>query len=290
MYRKPPKRYSIDQSPFFKLRGLGQLEKLLCIDLKRVPALIHDDNYRVFLRDGRWIQKPLNSLELVHRRIAKLLSRIALPDYLYSQRGRSHVENAAQHKGDVPLVKTDIKKFHPSTTREMVVRLFAEDFQCATDIANILGDICCYRQTHLPTGSAISGYVAFLAAKPMFDLVQNAAVNVEATMTVFGDDVTISGSNAKLDLLLEVRQIVRRHGLKTRKAKSKTYGATQPKPITGAIVRGKALLLPNRQHKKIAQTRRDISTAPALRRSILRSRLKGQLLAAQQVTRQNENS
>jgi hypothetical protein len=287
--RKRHRLYPLNQSPLFKLRGLGQFEKLLHIDLRRLPELLDESNYRVFLRGDRWIQQPLNALDLVHRRIAKLLSRVEKPDYLYSQRGRSHIDNASRHVGTIPLVKTDINKFHPSTTRDMVVRLFAQDFQCATDIANILGDICCYRAQHLPTGSSISGYIAFLAAKPMFDEIDSAAKEVSATMTLFGDDVTISGANVGLELLLRVRRLVRLHGLRTRKAKSKSYEATQPKPITGAVVRGYQLLLPNKQHKKIAQTRRDLRRASPLQRYILKARLKGQLLAAQQVSMQNSN-
>ena len=49
------------------------------------------------------------------------------------------------------------------------MRMFLHDFECAEDIAHRLADICCYKQLHLPTGSPVSGRIAFFAAKHMFD-------------------------------------------------------------------------------------------------------------------------
>lgn len=97
------------------------------------------------------------------------------------------------------------------------------------------------------------------------------------------DDVTISGEQATQNLLLEVRRVVRRHGLKTRAAKSKFYSATRPKQVTGAIVVGDELKLPNSQHKKIRQTRADLTSADPQRSLALNARLKGQLVAANEV-------
>ena len=201
------KRYPMQDSPFYKLKGKGQLERLLRTELSDVGELTSAANYRVWMEDGREIQAPKNRLAAVHKRMATLLKRISPPDYVFSTKGRSHIDNAAQHIGKVPLIKTDIKKFYPSTTREMVLRFFREDLLCATDIANILADLCCFERRHLPTGSAISGYIAFLAAKPMFDRVEEMAIGEGCTMSTFVDDIAISGASAKMSLLLRVWRV-----------------------------------------------------------------------------------
>lgn len=76
-----------------------------------------------FLKKGkaRKIQKPLEKLELVHTRIASLLSRIALPEYLHSGKKKcSNVTNAKAHLNNEKMMTTDIKAFFPSTTRGMI--------------------------------------------------------------------------------------------------------------------------------------------------------------------------
>ena len=148
------------------MRGRGQFESLLGVEWGAVGRLIDPENYRVWTdkTNGkeREIQQPIAWLAKIHERIGALLSRIEVPDYLYSQKGRSSIDNARQHLGDIPLVKTDIHKFYPSITRQMVYRMFTLDFQCAADVADRLADICCYQQRHVPTGSTLSGRVAFL--------------------------------------------------------------------------------------------------------------------------------
>lgn len=121
MSRPPPDSYPLNQSPLYRLRGKGQLEKLLDLRWDMVEPLADSAYYRVWLNDkGREIQQPIRKLALVHKRIGDLLARIELPDYLYSQRGRSYADNARQHLGHVPLFKTDIHKFYPRDRKSVV--------------------------------------------------------------------------------------------------------------------------------------------------------------------------
>ena len=284
MLRLQRKRYSIDQSALFRIRGKGQFKSIIEVDWDAVPSLLSANVYRVWLNEkGREIQQPIGKLEKVHRRIGDLLSRIELPDYLFSQRGRSYADNARQHVGEIPLFKTDIHKFYPSTTRAMVHRMFFEDFQCANDVAGHLADICCYRQIHLPTGSAVSGRIAFFAARQMFDSISDLAREQGCTMTAYVDDITISGDAASKTLLAEVRKIVRQHGLKTKQAKSKTFSATAAKTVTGAVIAGDQLRLPNLRHKKIHEVRQELSTASSLEKTRIQQALRGRLQEAKQI-------
>ncbi len=277
-------RYALNQSPLFRIRGKGQFESIIGIEWDAVKALVLASPYRVWLNaKGREIQQPLGKLETVHRRIGDLLARIELPDYLYSQRGRSYADNARQHVGDIPLVKTDIHKFYPSTTWAMVRRMFAEDFDCADDVARQLADLCCYQQKHLPTGSPVSGRIAFFAARQMFDRIAEVAATQGCRMTAYVDDVTISGERASKTLLSEIRKIVHQHGLKTKQRKSATFSATSVKPVTGTVIAGNQLRLPNERHKKIYEARRELEVAPLADKPRIQRMLRGRLQEAKQI-------
>lgn len=282
--KNTPERYALHQSPLYRLRGKGQFEKVVGVAWSAVSKLLAPDCYRVWENDkGREIQQPIGWLGQVHGRIGKLLSRIELPDYLYSQKGRSYADNARQHVGSTPLIKTDIHKFYPSTTRQMVYRMFLVDFMCAEDVAHRLADICCYRQEHLPTGSALSGRVAFFAARHMFDDIAELAEGEQCRMTAYVDDVTISGPAATKKLLGEVRKVVSRYGYKTKQKKSKTYAATSVKVVTGAVVVERELRLPNERHRKIWQTKQELLRCGGEERAKLMRALRGRRQEASQI-------
>ncbi len=275
------KLYPIDQSPLFAVRGLGQLERALQSPLQAALEASKADSYRVFHNDnGREIQAPRGALDRIHRRIAALLARIETPDYLYSKRGRSHLENAGAHRHQPELLKTDIKEFYPGTTHAMVTRMFQRHFHCASDVSRMLADVCCFNG-FLPTGSSLSGFVAFWCAKDMFDELHRLAASNGLVMTVFADDITISGRGASSKLLWRARQIIHKHGRATKRKKSRAYAASQAKPVTGAVLRDGKMLLPNSQHLKIRTTRQELAACEDLVVfDGLQNRLAGQLTNA----------
>lgn len=279
------KRYPLERSPLYRLRGKAKFETVLNLQWDAVPRLLDVNHYRVWLNDkGREIQAPHGWLKQVHERIAQLLARIELPDYVYSQKGRSYADNARAHRGDTPLIKTDISSFYPSITRQMVFRMFVDDFECAVDVAHCLADICCYKQTHLPTGSALSGRVAFFAKRHMFNEIADISQAAGCKMTVYVDDVTISGVVATKTLLGVVRQIIRRHGLHTKGKKSKTYANGAAKMVTGAVVVRDVVRLPNVRHLNIYQARQAVqSAATPIEQEQAKRILIGRLLEARQV-------
>ena len=278
------KRYPLNQSPLYRLRGKGQFASVLGITFAESTQLAESNSYRVFdNQKNREIQHPTGRLKVIHGRIAALLKRIELPDYVVSQKGRSYVDNARMHVGPTPLVKTDVSKFYPSTTHAMVWRMFSKFFECADDIAGQLADICCYSQRHLPTGSPLSGYVAFFASQPMFDEVNDRAVASGCLMTLFVDDIAISGERANKQLLTQVRHVVRDHGHRTKNKKSLTFAATAVKTVTGVVVTAAEVKLPNRRHRAIHAARRQLSTAPAIDTLLLTKQLAGRIQEARQI-------
>lgn len=279
-----PNLYPIHQSPLFRLLSKRQFESAIGVNWEAVPDLLARAGYRVWTNEkNREIQAPIFWMATVHKRIGNLLGRIELPDYLFSRKGRSYADNVRQHVGNQPLVKTDISKFHPSTTRRMVMKMFIEDFQCAEDVAHRLADICCYKQEHLPTGSPLSGRIAFFAARHLFHEVAMLASASNCKMTTYVDDITLSGPNATKALLGVVRKIVSRHGLTTKQKKSKTFAASAAKTVTGAVIVGDELRLPNQRHRRISEAHQDIRTSSGTNRSRAARVLRGRLQEANQI-------
>jgi hypothetical protein len=282
--KSAPKRYPLERSPFYHLRGKGKFETVLGVQWEAIPKLLDVKHYRVWTNDkGREIQAPHGWLAQVHKRIGVLLSRIELPDYVYSQKGRSYADNARAHRGETPLIKTDISRFYPSVTRQAVFRMFLDDFECAVDVAHRLADICCYKQAHLPTGSSLSGRVAFFAKRHMFDEISDTAQSVGCKMTAYVDDVTISGTAATKKLLGAIRQTIGRHGLRTHDRKSKTYPSGAAKAVTGTVVVRDEVRLPNSRHLNIHRAWQAVQAAAPTELKHAQRVLAGRLQEASQV-------
>lgn len=138
--------HALNQSRLYKLGSRSRLAAVLELpSLQALEALIKsgDASYRAYTEsDGRDIQYPLGPMATCHKRLARLLSRIEVPDYIHSQKGRSYVTNARAHANGMPVAKTDISKYFPSTSFAHVQRFFADDLKCPKDVAWYLSKLC----------------------------------------------------------------------------------------------------------------------------------------------------
>lgn len=253
------KSYGVMDSPFYKLKSKKKLAGLLCISVNDLSILKNDEgNYSVFDQlskkgKSRKIQKPLDKLDVVHTRIASLLSRIALPEYLHSGKKRcSNVTNAKAHLNHEKMMTTDIKAFFPSTTRIMIFSFFFSVMKTSSDVADILSHICtCHDR--LPTGSRISMPLAYFANSRMFGEMYELCQKLKVKMTVYVDDLTFSGANVNRLFCAVIRKIISKHGHIMHPTKTKLYAKDKPKLVTGIIVLGDALKVRNEQHRLMAR-------------------------------------
>ncbi|XYJ10723.1 reverse transcriptase family protein [Telluria sp. B2] len=282
---KPPlqleKRYELEQSPLFKLSSKRKLAELLRIDLAelgsaKLPNLI--SQYRIFIEpnSARFITEPVRDLLAVHKRLMKLLIRIAPRDYVHSAtKKRSYRTNAEQHRECKNVVKIDIKKFFPSVKFCYVHNFFANVMCCSKDIATILAKLCTVKThkhgVHLPTGSCISPILSFLVNRDLFDRIHNMCSEQGCVFTLYVDDVTVSGDNATRALLSKIAAEIFKSGYGYHKIKT-FYG--RPAEVTGIVVHGGKLALPYVRQKKI----RDVSEALALATGPLREKLLASLV------------
>lgn len=274
-------RYQLNQSPFYRLGTKRKLLSLLGISQNELIELLRSNHYGVFKNDkGRQIQHPNGKLKPVHKRISKLLNKILLPEYIHSQKTNSYITNAKKHIGEHPVIKTDIANFYPSITFSRIFGLFKNTFKCTPDISWTIAKLCTFNNSCLPTGSPISGIIAFLSSQEMFDEVNELALKHDCIMTCYVDDITISGTKATKSLLIEVGRVIQKHGLKIKEAKSRSYSAKAPKLITGCIIRGQNLLLPNKRHKEIWKLKKALNSKTSIDEEKDKSELIGRIQEA----------
>jgi hypothetical protein len=177
--------------------------------------------------------------------------RIAPPDYLFCPvKGRDYIQNAAKHRGNRVVRCLDIRKFFPSTSSRRVFWFFHTMMQCERDIAATLTRLACYKE-HLPTGSPLSPILAYFAHIDVWTTIATICKANGYTLTVYIDDVTISGASVSAKVLWEIKKAIHRAGHRYHKEKLFVDG---PAEITGVMVIGNTLVPPNRQHRKIRQS------------------------------------
>lgn len=247
------KKYHVNQSPFYKLSNHKKLSGILYISqytLKRVLKR-GDDNYKFGSTDnGRSIQIPKTQLLRIHKRIAYLLKSIETPDYLVSGiKGRSHVYNANLHIGERAVAKTDIEKFYPSTTHEIVKKGFRKLFKCSEDIAATLAGLCTVNG-HVPTGSSLSQSLCFIVNRPVFDEINRYARSRNLIFSLYVDDLTFSGKIIPKHFLKQISSILKnKRGYTCHKFR--TIGQNKEKVITGVVVSSDGINLKYSQKKTI---------------------------------------
>jgi RNA-directed DNA polymerase len=220
-------------------------------------------NFNVFPRKERGkerlIQEPKARLQRVHLRVHKLLSRVAVPDYLHSAvKGRSYISNAAAHRAEVRAIKIDVKKFFRSVPRVAVFKFFKEKLKCRDDVAGLLAQLLTFNG-YLPTGSSASPIISFYSFKPMFDAIATLAEKNNLSMTCYVDDMTLSGEGATNTILQEVRKIIASFGLKSHKAR--LFEPSQPRVVTGICLTNAGDKVPNKLHLKIKKGFDQLATA-----------------------------
>jgi retron-type reverse transcriptase len=220
----------------------------------------------------RIIEEPKFQLKRIQKRIANLLSRIETPGFLFCPaKGRSNICNARQHANQAVVHKLDIKTFFASSSKR-VYWFFHTVMQCASDIAGILTKLSTLKG-HLPTGSPLSPILSYYTYVDMWNAIDKIVHEANCILTVYMDDLTISGSKVSRKLIWQIKEQIYRCGLKYSKEKRYTG---KNREITGVIIVNGKLKLPNRQHLKMYKLRGQIQQEnQAEKLSKLRQKLQG---------------
>jgi RNA-directed DNA polymerase len=188
--------------------------------------------------------------------------------------GASILKNAQAHAGATWMVKLDIKDFFESVSERQVYYVFRDlaypallSFELARlctrripprqdklprarerllrwvnwDLAREAGPYDIKAQVgHLPQGAPTSAMLANLVSRGLDAQIQAIAAHYGATYTRYADDIVLTltnGSDATCSSIFrEVASIVRRHGFRVNRSKSRVVGPGGRKVVTGLVV------------------------------------------------------
>lgn len=250
------KTHALEKSSLYRLPGRRRLAELIGLtdaQLRHVTKYSNTlyDEFDQAKKNGtgtRHIENPVKQLKHAQGKLAKLLSRITPPDFLFCPvKKRCYVTNAAQHSGHRTIRSLDIHKYFPSTTSRRVFWFFNTIMQCDRDIAGTLTSLTCYRE-HLPTGSPLSPIMAFFAHYDMWNAIAAICRREGLTLTVYVDDVTVSGDKVQDRLIWEIKEVFHGTGLRYHKEKA---SSGRPTEVTGVFVTTDGITVAHKQFKKL---------------------------------------
>lgn len=288
------KSYPIHQCALYKCRTKKKLFELLQTtptklkELRAAPRL-----YRPMKKpkkDGtfREVLAPRGDLKRIQKRIAELLLRVSTPDYLMAPvRGRSNIDNAARHKGARSYHLLDVENFYPSCSASKIAAFLNKILGCPPDVVKILLDLTTLNGS-LPAGSPASPSLAFWAYQDMWDEIADIAQEDDCVMTVYVDDITISGALVPGRAVYNIKKRLKHHGhnFKETKESSQIDGFVE---ATGVILTpaGK-MVLPNKQHQGIHLLRSAVQKMPeGPQKEVMTASLRGKELNLQRILQSN---
>lgn len=287
--KRSNKRYAVDQCALYKCVSKKRLYRLLQTSAAKIAELQSAEHlYTEFARakaDGshRQIAAPRHDLKRIQSRVAELLLRIETPRYLFAPaRGRSHIDNAAAHRGATSFRLLDVQDFFPSCSSRKVAWFFRSILKCSPDVTAILVWLTTHKGS-LPQGSPASSPLAFQAYRDMWDEIASLAESDGNQLGVYADDITLSGPKVRGSLVYAVKERLKHHGHSYKKEKEVSL-INSPAAITGVVVSGEHLLVPNAQQRKQWELRRKLSSAKGNReRKKLLASLAGRAAQSDQI-------
>jgi RNA-directed DNA polymerase len=248
-------RYAFDKSPW--------VQDLTQRDLADLLGTTKDRLERLIAEKGRWVHRrteeiggkqrnlavPVGKLRGVHERLKFHLNKIKQPDYLFSPRkGRAQRDNAAHHLCQSQFLTLDIRQFYPSTSSEHIFRWAHHVAGLKADVAGLFTHLVSV-DGKMPFGSPVSPVLTTHVHRQMFDAIYELCERNGLQMSLWVDDLTISGSFVRGELIEQIRAIIRRSGFQTHKIRFRSAG--RPIVVTGVPIEKKVILAPQNLHKRI---------------------------------------
>lgn len=231
------------------------LARLVGFSKGRLETLIGEkDKYtrrreqRIGSKD-RLLALPVGKLRTVHERLKSHLNKIKQPDYLFSPRkGRGQRDNAEHHAEQNQFLSLDIRQFYPSTTQEHIFRWAYHVAGLKSDVAGMIAKLVAI-DGKMPFGSPVSPVLTTHVHRGMFDAIYDLCQANGLKMSLWVDDLVISGQFVPGALLEQVRDIIRRHGFQTHKIRFRSSG--RPVRVTGVPIIDKRVGAPRSLHQRV---------------------------------------
>lgn len=197
---------------------------------------------------------PQDRLKIIQSSVNRLLQRIDLPHEVYSYaKHKDSLGNARHHLNSKWILKLDIKDFFPSISYKRVKNLFI-DLECCPEIASILASITTLKDK-LPQGSPSSPSIANLVLLKLINRTRKLCDKYDFKMSVYSDDITISGKKHLQKFILLFKKIIVQCGFDVKDEKIFYISNDQEQVITGYRVDRGKIEIPE---EKMENYRKDI--------------------------------
>lgn len=265
--RARQKKYPLDQCALYRCRSRKRLFKLLQTSSTKYTELrnaapLYRTKPKPKKNGGiRTIHAPRGDLKRIQKRINELLMRVEPPSFLMSPvRGRSYIDNADRHRCASSYRLLDVEDFYPRCSANKVAEFFAKVLRCPPDVTAILVWLTT-KDGALPQGSPCSSILAYWAYRDMWDEIDRVVRDAGGNLSVYVDDITVSGSVVRGETIHTVKRLLRKHGHRTKDAKEESR-LNRPVIVTGVVLRKGDLLLPNAQHHQRHRLRTALEGIP----------------------------
>ncbi len=217
---------------------------ILGVNPKLLTAMARDPRryYRKFrikrkARGTRQICAPRTFLKTVQYYVLQnILRPLELPSHVTGfVKGRGIVANGSMHRGALHLLNVDIQDFFGSVG-EKQVREFFQGLGYSADMARLLMHLCTYDGSlpqGAPTSPSLANHVFADADQEILALCSSGGISYSR----YADDLTFSGPNAlPKEFLRTLSKILKSHGFKLNKKKTRLARPGQAKYVTGLVV------------------------------------------------------
>jgi hypothetical protein len=145
--------------------------------------------------------------------------------------------------------------------------------ECSKDVAAILAAIVTF-SGHLPTGSSLSPIMSYHVNSDMWEEIYLRTIKDGCKLSVWVDDICISGSIIPGSLIWDIKKIIHNHEFSYHK--EVFYKLKEPKNITGIIATPNRIMPRKGQYRKLRELQRQLMNEnDALNQTILNLKVQG---------------
>ena len=223
-------------------------------DLETVLGYPRQDIVRIASHSGRYyetsqIESDSGKIRVIHKSTGilrtmqlnlyrRFMSGLELPDGIHGcVPGSSTVLNAICHVGRAEVVRVDLRDCYPNISSREVYRAFATTLRCSTTVSELLTKLTTF-QRKLPQGPPTSPAIANVVLSPLFQDLRDLAVGFGLELTLYVDDICISGPGASR-IVKPATDLVTKHGQVTAWRKLRVMPASSRQTVTGLVVNRK---------------------------------------------------
>ncbi|MBA5870056.1 MAG: hypothetical protein GDA68_08680 [Nitrospira sp. CR2.1] len=188
-----------------------------------------DGDTRIFFVPSPGLKKIQ---KCIHRRF---LRKLPVHESIHSyRRRRDTISNASVHVGKQILAKLDIKKFFPSILPQRVYRVFLSR-GCSPSVASLLTKLTTF-ENQLPQGPPTSPGIANQVLTPLAKRLKGVCDQHNLTLSIFADDIFVSGSEHVPQVNNLLKRIVESEGFTFNLRKTEMRWPGEKKIVTGISV------------------------------------------------------